>query len=129
MNAPGTGPLRHIARVDKEGRGSAKSPDYWIKGLPYLDGIEFYHFMPSSPKLSAALLARRIDYAGLLDLMSLQRGQRTLGMEGADLYQSVIPAVWVNAAKKPFHDPRVRRAARSVLNRPALVMSPKRWPR
>jgi ABC-type oligopeptide transport system substrate-binding subunit len=23
-----------------------RNPNYWNKGLPYLDGIEFYHVLP-----------------------------------------------------------------------------------
>ena len=62
MNYPGTGPFRHVRRVDKEVWVVEKNRDYWNAGLPYLDGIEFYHFAGFSPELGAALLARRIDY-------------------------------------------------------------------
>ena len=42
-------------------------------------------------------------------------------MTGTNFYQSVIQAVWVNNAKKPFDDPRVRRAMHLVFDRPVLV--------
>ena len=42
-------------------------------------------------------------------------------MSGTDYYQSVIQAVWVNNTRKPFDDPRVRRAMHLVLNKPVLV--------
>ena len=42
-------------------------------------------------------------------------------MSGADFYQSVIQATWMNNKKKPFDDPRVRRAMHLVLDKPVLV--------
>ena len=47
MDYPGTGPFRHKKRVDKEVWVMERNPDYWNEGLPYLDGIEFYHPRPS----------------------------------------------------------------------------------
>ena len=40
---PGTGPFRHVKRVDKEVWIMEKNPNYWNKGLPYLDRLEIYH--------------------------------------------------------------------------------------
>jgi peptide/nickel transport system substrate-binding protein len=121
MNYPGTGPFRHVKRIDKEVWIMEKNRDYWNEGLPYLDGIAFYHFLAFSPELGASLFARRIDYARLLDPVSLRKVKATPGMSGTDFYQSAIHAVAVNNTKKPFDDPRVRRALHRVFNRPVLV--------
>jgi ABC-type transport system substrate-binding protein len=121
LNYPGTGPFRHVRRVDKEVWVMTRNPDYWNEGLPYLDGIEFYHFEPFSPPLGAALFSGRIDYARLLDQVSRKKLQETPGMSGHSLYQSAIQGVWVNNTKKPFADPRVRRAMHLAFDRPALV--------
>jgi ABC-type transport system substrate-binding protein len=121
MDFPGTGPFRHKKRVDKEVWIMERNPDYWNEGLPYLDGFEMYHFDAFSPPLGAALLSGRIDYARLLDPVTLAKVQSTSGMTGTNFYQSVIQAVWVNNAKKPLDDPRVRRAMHLAFDRPALV--------
>ena len=121
LNYPGTGPFRHVRRVDKEVWVMEKNRDYWNEGLPYLDGIEFYNFAGFSPELGAALLARRIDYGRLLDPVTLKKAQATPGMTGTAFYQSAVHPVMVNSTKKPFDDPRVRRAFHLVLNRPALI--------
>ncbi len=93
MNYPGTGPFRHVKRVDKEVWVMERNPDYWNEGLPYL-----------------------------LDPVTGKKVQATPGMSSTAFYQSVIQAVWVvNNAKKPFDDPRVRRALHLALNRPTLV--------
>src|SRR5262249_57046353 len=74
-----------------------------------------------SPTLGAALFAGRIDYARLLDQVSRKKLQETPGMAGHSLYQSAIQGIWVNNSRKPFDDPRVRRAMHLALDRPALV--------
>ena len=121
MDYPGTGPFRHKKRVDKEVWVMERNPDYWNEGLPYLDGIEFYHLTPWAPEVGASLLAGKVDYARLLDPVSLRKIQATPGMSGTEFYQSVIIAYWINNEKKPFGDPRVRRAMHLVLDRHALT--------
>src|SRR5919108_6547112 len=121
MNYPGTGPFRHVKRVDKEVWVMERNPDYWNEGLPYLDGIEFYHLTPWAPEVGASLLGGKVDYARAVDPVSLRKIQATPGMSGTDFYQSVIIAYWVNNEKKPFGDPRVRRAMHLVLDRHALT--------
>ena len=46
-----------------------KNTNYWNKGLPYLDGIEFYHALPFSPELGSALLSNRVDYGRIVELV------------------------------------------------------------
>jgi ABC-type transport system substrate-binding protein len=48
-NFPGTGPFRHVRRIDKEVWIMERNPDYWNKGLPYLDRLEVYHIPPWAP--------------------------------------------------------------------------------
>ena len=54
LNCPGTGPFKTVRRVENEVWVMEKNKDYWNKGLPYLDGIEFYNLMPFSPELGSA---------------------------------------------------------------------------
>jgi ABC-type transport system substrate-binding protein len=121
MTFPGTGPFRHVSRKDKEVWVLEKNPTYWNKGLPYVDKLEIYHLLPFSPELGAALLAGKIDYARLLDPVTWRKAKETPGMTAAEFNQSVIQAVWVNNKKKPFNDPRVRRAMHLALDRHVLV--------
>lgn len=120
-NYPGTGPFRHVLRKRDEVWIMAKNPHYWNKGLPYLDRLEVYHFAPFSPELGAALLAGKLDYARLVDTATTKKARQTPGMTSATYYQSVIDAVWVNTQRKPFGDPRVRRALHLALDRHVLV--------
>jgi peptide/nickel transport system substrate-binding protein len=120
-NFPGTGPFRHVRRIDKEIWVMEKNPDYWNKGLPYLDRIEVYHIPPWTPEVGAALLAGKVDYVRTIDPVAARKAKATPGMTFVDFYQSVIHAIWVNNTKKPLDDPRVRRAMHLALDKHILV--------
>ena len=121
MIYPGTGPFKSVRRVENEIWVFARNKDYWDKDLPYLDGVEHYHALPFSPEMASALLAGRVDYARVVDQGTIQRVKATAGMSSAIYNQSVIDAVWPNNRKKPYDDPRVRRAMHLVLDRNVLI--------
>jgi ABC-type transport system substrate-binding protein len=121
LNIPGTGPFKTQRRVENEIWVMERNKDYWNKGLPYLDGIEFYNLLPFSPDLGSAVLSNRVDYARILDPVTFRRAQTMAHLSTAKFYQSVIHAVYTNNKKKPFDDPRVRRALHLVLEREVLV--------
>jgi peptide/nickel transport system substrate-binding protein len=118
---PGTGPFRSVKRVENESWVMEKNKDYWNKGLPYLDGVEFYNLLPFSPELGSAILSGRIDYARITDPVTYRKAKTTPGITAVDHYQSVIQATWINSKRKPLDDPRVRRAMHLVLDKPVLV--------
>lgn len=118
---PGTGPFREQRRIENEIWVMQKNADYWNKGLPYLDGIEFYNLIPFSPELGSAILSGRVDYARITDPVTARRAKATPGMSTASFNQSVIQATWVNNKRKPLDDPRVRRALHLALDRPVLI--------
>jgi len=98
-----------------------RNPNYWNKGLPYLDGIEFYHVLPFSPEMGSAILSGRVDYVRITDPVTMRKAQSTPGLSTANYNQSVIHATYLNTKKKPFDDPRVRRAMHLALDRPVLA--------
>jgi peptide/nickel transport system substrate-binding protein len=117
----GTGPFVSVKRVENEVWTFERNKSYWNKDLPLIDGLEVYHALPFSPQMSSALLSNRVDYVRVTDPGTVKRVAQTPGMSSAQYYQSVIHAVWPNNKKKPFDDPRVRRAMHLVLDRPVLV--------
>jgi peptide/nickel transport system substrate-binding protein len=122
MNYPGTGPFRHVSRKDKEVWIQERNPNYWNKGLPYVDHLEVYHLAPFSPELGSAFLSGKIDYARLLDPISWRKAKEMPGVTGAAFNQSVIQAFWMNQKKnKAFQDVRVRRAIHLAMDRHVLV--------
>ncbi|HEX4891754.1 MAG TPA: ABC transporter substrate-binding protein [Hyphomicrobiaceae bacterium] len=121
VDIPGTGPFKSKRRVENEVWVMERNQSYWNKGLPYLDGIEFYHGLPFSPELGSAVLSGRTDYARVVDPITARKAKETPGMSSLNFYQSVIQGCWPNAKKKPFDDPRVRRAVHLVMEKAVLV--------
>jgi ABC-type transport system substrate-binding protein len=118
---PGTGPFRSVRRVENEIWVMEKNPNYWNKSLPYLDGIEFYHALPFSSDLGSAILSGRVDYIRITDPVTARKAKATPGLSTTAFNQSVIQGTWANSKKKPFDDPRVRRALHLAFDRPALI--------
>ena len=122
MNYPGTGPFRHVSRRDKEIWIQERNPDYWNKGLPLVDKLEIYHFLPFTPELGATFLSGRVDYARLLDPVTWRKAKEMPGVTAANFNQSVIQAFWMNMEKnKALADKRVRRAIHLAMDRPTLI--------
>src|SRR3954467_15895128 len=77
---PGTGPFRSVRRVENEVWVMERNPNYWNKGLPYLDGIEFYHVLPFSPEMGSAILSGRVDYVRITDPVTMRKAQSIPGL-------------------------------------------------
>ena len=110
-----------MRRVENELWVVEKNKDYWNKGLPYLDGIEFYNLVPFSPELGSGILSGRVDYGRVTDPVTFKKAQATKGMKVSSFNQSVIHATYTNTKKQPLADPRVRRAMHLALDRPTLI--------
>jgi peptide/nickel transport system substrate-binding protein len=118
---PGTGPFRSVRRVENEVWVMEKNPNYWNKGLPYLDGIEFYHVLPFSPEMASAILSNRVDYVLATDPVTFRKAKAMPEISTDTHYQSVVHATWINNKKKPLDDLRVRRALNLALDHRVLV--------
>ena len=117
----GTGPFKSVRRVENELWEFERNKNYWNKDVPLLDGLQVFHALPFSPEMASALLSKRVDYVRVTDPATVKRAQSTPGMAGTDYYQSVVQATWPNNKRKPYDDPRVRRALHLVFDRPVLI--------
>ena len=68
-----------------------RNQNYWNKGLPYLDGIEFYNLLPFSPELGSAILSGRVDYARALDPATARKAATVPGMSTAQILSKRDP--------------------------------------
>lgn len=121
----GTGPF-----VFKEWkRGSyiklVKNPDYWKKGLPYLDEIVF-HVLPDATSRAAAFERNDVQVlrSGDADYADLSRLSALPGVassdKGYELYAG-LAFLQMNLRKPPLDNVKVRQAILYALNRPFIV--------
>jgi ABC-type transport system substrate-binding protein len=115
----GTGPFIFKEYTPGSRMVVTKNPNYWRKGLPYLDEIEF-RVLPDSQTRAQTLEAGGIDAMGTTRddditkfgaLKDAYGVQRVAGM-GAPEYTFVL-----NTAKPPFDDIRVRKALAHATDR------------
>jgi peptide/nickel transport system substrate-binding protein len=117
--AVGSGPFKLKNYV----RGSyvelERNPDYWKKGLPYLDGIKYFIITDTSAR-TTALRSGRVD----AELRFLPPGD--VAAIKQSLGDKVVVArvqnignfgVTLNVDKKPFDDERVRKALTLAIDR------------
>jgi peptide/nickel transport system substrate-binding protein len=115
----GTGPFKLKNYV----RGSyiefERNPNYWKKGLPYLDGVKYFIIKDTSAR-AKALRSGRVDveFRGLppteADAIKEQVGDNVVVA-----YPKAISnwGVAINVDKKPFDDERVRKALSLAIDR------------
>ena len=121
-NYPGTGPYRYKEHRDAEFWRIEANPDYWNPNLPYLDGINVYH-MPDSQTKIAAFLAKKSDYARVIDPKSYHEwvADTPEGMKLHRYSQTTVQGIWMKQdTGGPLSDVRVRRAINLIIDRDAM---------
>jgi peptide/nickel transport system substrate-binding protein len=121
----GTGPFK----FKKYERGSVieweKNKDYFLPGLPYLDGVKQY-ILPAGPTQVAAAKAGRIMLWDAWPPMRKTQADEVQAARGneIEIYRWPINTIFVlymNVQKPPFDDPDMRRAVFLALDRQELV--------
>ena len=121
-----SGPFRHVEFVKDVSNEYVRNPDYFKEGRPYIDGM--IHFINVDVgSIVAAFAAEQVLMTnGNVDNMGSIESKQFLDDHG-DRYNVyfVGPAgmyhVMMNTTKKPFDDPRVRRAIILAVNRQELI--------
>ena len=120
IDYPGTGPFIHQDLEPGVVRRLEKNNDYWNPDLPYLDGIEAWHFN-LGPATGAACLANQVDFCFGVDPGSADEALGRDDMMSAPLFPTVPLGLWINNENAPFDDARVRRAINLAIDKPALI--------
>ncbi|MGD9617789.1 MAG: ABC transporter substrate-binding protein [Alphaproteobacteria bacterium] len=118
----GTGPFKFVEFKPNQSIKLARNPDYWKKGLPYLDGIE-YTIIPNRSTATLAFRAGTVDMTFPYDLtVPLLKDLQ------AQMPDSVCELTPVNFApnlliteKPPFDNRELRKAIAMTLDRQAFI--------
>jgi len=123
--AVGTGPFMLKEAVPDAKIAMVRNPRYFVKGRPYLDGLE-YTIIKSRPSRAAALQAGQIDMGFPTDGSVSQRDtlRRSLPrMTVIEIAQGLQDNVLVNTRKAPFDNVKLRRAVALALDRAGMIRS------
>ena len=120
----GTGPFKFVEFRPNEVVKTARNPDYWKPGRPYLDGIE-WQIMPEhrdpQPRVhrrqARHRLALRHDRAAARTTSSSRRRRRNCVLTSTNVSRNLI----LNPEKPPFDNPELRRAVALSLDRKAFI--------
>jgi peptide/nickel transport system substrate-binding protein len=119
----GTGPFKFVEFKPNEIVKTARNPDYWKPGRPYLDAIE-WHIMPDVATRNLSFIAGRFDISSpygttipLLEEVKSQAPQAVCELTATNVSRNLI----LNPEKPPFDNPDLRRAVALTLDRKAFL--------
>jgi len=119
----GTGPFKFVEFKANESIKLVRNPDYWKKGLPHLDGIEFT-IIPNRSTAILAFVAGKFDMTfptevtiPLLKDVKAQAPNAVCVVEPTNVATNII----VNSSSPPFDNLDIRRAMALALDRKAFV--------
>ena len=119
----GTGPFKFVEFRQNESIKLAKNPDYWKKGRPYLDAIEF-KIIPNRATALMAFVANQYDLTFTADIGAPQL--KDLKAQASWAHCEYLPTntqanLLVNRDKPPFDNADVRKAMVLSIDRSAFT--------
>ncbi len=118
----GTGPFRFVEYRLNESIRMERNPDYWKKGLPYLDGIE-YRIVPNRATRMLGFIAGKFDMTYPTDVsVPLMKDIRTQAPAAQCIMRrtNVSTNLIINRDVAPFDNPDIRRVLGLSLDRSAF---------
>ena len=118
--AVGTGPFKFVEYIPNSSFKVEKNADFWIPGLPYLDGIEFT-IAPEATSRTAALVSNTVDfieYAPVQDMETF-KGDSTIAVTGDE--NTNIRYMAINVSREPYDKLEVRQAIAKVVDRGPII--------
>ncbi|MBV8189801.1 MAG: ABC transporter substrate-binding protein [Alphaproteobacteria bacterium] len=118
----GTGPFKFVEYKSNQGIKVARNPNYWKKGRPYLDGIE-YTIIPNRSTALLAFVSGKFDVTFPYEITVPLIGDVKKQMPEAicDISPMNVAANILMNPVPPFDDLEVRRAVALALDRKAFV--------
>ena len=119
----GTGPFKFVEMKQNESIKLVKNPDYFKKGLPYLDGIEF-SIIRSRATAVLVFVAGKVDVTFPTEMTKaliadVKKQDPTAVCEITPI--NVNTNLIVNRDAPPFNNPELRKAMNLALDRKAFI--------
>ncbi|MDX2158819.1 MAG: ABC transporter substrate-binding protein [Hyphomicrobiaceae bacterium] len=119
----GTGPFKFVEFKSNEKVRVVKNPDYWRKGFPYLDGVD-YTIIPNRSTRVLGLIAGEFDLTTTGDItvpimqdIAKQAPQIVCTLGPTNVSVNVL----INDKRAPFDDVKIRRAVSLALDREGML--------
>lgn len=114
----GCGPFKFVSYEPMRSIVLEKNKDYYVEGVPYLDGVTF--------KISADTDAAFLELmAGGIDIFPYLTADQANQLKGnyniEDGTMNLVQALFLNNAREPFTDVRVRQAICYALDRQGII--------
>jgi peptide/nickel transport system substrate-binding protein len=117
----GTGPFKFVEFKPNERITVTRNPDYWKKGLPYLDGIEWTIIKDVSTRNLAFIAGKSdIDFGVTIPVLKDVKKQAPQAI-CEEVTANVSRNLIVNRDVPPFDNPDLRRAMSLSLDRKAFI--------
>ena len=116
----GTGPFMLVEWLQGDRIVVERNPDYWRKGIPYLDKIIF-KFIPEE---STALMQLRLGEIHIME--DVARKDIKILQDDKNVEVELVTGIqheqiYLNTKSKPFNDIRVRQALSHAIDRQAII--------
>jgi peptide/nickel transport system substrate-binding protein len=113
----GTGPFKLVKWTQGQGATLERNPNYFVKGQPFLDGIEFRFLLVDQSRIDA-LRSGELDWADAVPLQQLPALRRDPTFNYVSSPIAGIPDfLALNTKKPPFDKPAVRQAIAYAVDR------------
>jgi peptide/nickel transport system substrate-binding protein len=119
----GTGPFKFKEFKSNESITLVKNPDYWDKGKPYIDGIE-WKIVTNRSTRTLAFIAGNFDltFVGDVSVQLMKNIAEQAPKAICQLAPMNVPInILVNTSRPPFDNPQIRRAMSLALDRQAFI--------
>jgi ABC-type transport system substrate-binding protein len=118
--ASGTGPFMVTEWRPNEVLRLRKNPNYWQRGLPYLDEVVF-RVVPDINTRATMLQAGDADMALALSIPDVQRFKTLRGYKVQEELGSQQYYITINTRKPPLNETRIRRALNYAVDKQGII--------
>ena len=120
LTVPGTGAFKVLKFTPDETWKNEKFDGYWNEGLPYLDEVWVVHVGGGGDSRGTALLSGNVNFAQSMSFDTYNKAIANPKFDGLPFASYSYYNIWFNMDRKPFDDPKVRKAIWLALDRKAM---------